>query len=89
MATQIEHYGFTGPEFHTKLSPLNHIAVCNWWPQILIFPLSGSADRVFRFPAGVYMNGIAVVILPLKNGDWEVMLTLEEKCMGTFKSDSV
>jgi len=48
----------------------------------------GKCER-FRFPAGGYMNGISVVFPPLKNGDWEVMLTLEEKCMGAFKNDSM
>lgn len=45
--------------------------------------------EMFRFPAGGYMNGIAVIFPPLKNGDWEITLTLEEKCMAAFESDSV
>jgi hypothetical protein len=45
--------------------------------------------EIFRFPAGGYMNGIAVVLPPLTNGDWEVMLTLEEKCVVAFKNDIV
>jgi hypothetical protein len=50
------------------------------------------ADRfgnceVFRFPNGGYMNGIAIVFPPLRNGDWEVSLTLEETAMEAFKED--
>ena len=45
--------------------------------------------EMFRFPAGGYMNGIAVIFPRLKNGDWEVMLTLEEKCMEASKNDSL
>jgi hypothetical protein len=45
--------------------------------------------EIFRFPAGGYMDGIAVVLPPLTNGDWEVMLTLDEKCMVAFKNDVV
>ena len=35
------------------------------------------------------MNGIAVMCPPLGNGDWEVTLTLEEKCMEAFKEDGM
>jgi hypothetical protein len=45
--------------------------------------------EVFRFPSGGYMNGIAVVFPVLENGDWEVTLTLEEKCMVAFRADSI
>jgi hypothetical protein len=45
--------------------------------------------EMFRFPAGGYMNGIAVIFPPLDDGGWEVTLTLEEKCMGAFKNDEV
>lgn len=45
--------------------------------------------EIFRFPAGGYMNGIVVVFPPLKNRDWEVMLTLEEKYIEAFKNDSL
>jgi hypothetical protein len=45
--------------------------------------------KMFRFPAGGYMNGIAVIFPPLDDGVWEVTLTLEENCMGAFKNDSV
>jgi len=48
----------------------------------------GKCER-FRFPAGGYMNGIAVMCPPLGNGDWEVTLTLEEKCMEAFKEDGM
>jgi len=50
--------------------------------------LFGKCER-FRFPSGGYMNGIAVILPPLRNGDWEVTLTLEEKCMDAFRSDGV
>ncbi|KAK3171121.1 hypothetical protein OEA41_003205 [Lepraria neglecta] len=43
--------------------------------------------EIFRFPAGGYMNGIAVIFPPLTNGDWEVTLTLEETAMKAFKED--
>jgi len=43
----------------------------------------------FRFPAGGYMNGIAVVFPEKENGDWEVTLTLEEKCMEAFRNDGM
>lgn len=33
------------------------------------------------------MNGIAIVSPPLRNGDWEVSLTLEETAMEAFKED--
>ena len=45
MATQSEHYTFTSSDFHTKLSPLDQVAVYNWSPRILVFPLSPSTDR--------------------------------------------
>jgi hypothetical protein len=45
--------------------------------------------EAFRFPAGGYMNGIAVVLPPLDDGGWGVSLTLEEKCMRVFKTDAV
>jgi len=45
--------------------------------------------RDIRFPAGAYINGIAFVFPPLKNGGQEVMLTLEKKCTEAFKNDSV
>jgi hypothetical protein len=45
--------------------------------------------EAFRFPAGGYMNGIAVVLPPLDDGGWEISLTLEEKCMRAFKTDAV
>ena len=45
--------------------------------------------EIFRFPAKGYMNDIAVVFPPLEDGNREIMLTLEEKCMEAFKNDSV
>lgn len=33
------------------------------------------------------MKGIAVILPSLENGDWEVMLTLEDKCMAAFKEN--
>ena len=43
--------------------------------------------KIFRFPAGGYMNGIAVIFPLLRNGDREVTLTLEETAMKAFKED--
>lgn len=48
----------------------------------------GRCDK-FVFPAGGYMNGIGVILPPLPSGHWEIMLTLEEKCMAAFKADPV
>ena len=33
------------------------------------------------------MNGITAIFPPLRNGDWEVTLTLEETAMKAFKED--
>jgi len=35
------------------------------------------------------MNGIAVIFPLLRNGDWEVTLTLEETAMKAFKEDEI
>jgi len=43
--------------------------------------------EVFRFLSGGYMNGIAVIFPLLKNGDWEVTLTLEETAMKAFEDE--
>ena len=49
---------------------------------------SGRCEK-FAFPSGGYMNGIAVVLPVLENGDWEVTLTLEEGCMREFRRDGM
>lgn len=43
----------------------------------------------FRFPDGGYMNGIGVIFPPLRNGDWEVSVTLEEGAMRALKEDGI
>lgn len=43
--------------------------------------------EIFKFPAGGYMNSIAVIFPPLRDGDWEVTLTLEETAIKAFKED--
>ena len=43
--------------------------------------------EIFKFPAGGYMNGTAVIFPPLRDGDWEVTLNLEETAIKAFKED--
>ncbi|MCJ1473365.1 hypothetical protein MMC13_002016 [Lambiella insularis] len=76
----LEHIKSTGL-FLTSWAKFDYSAL-QWGPGF------GECEG-FRFPSGGYVNGIAVVFPPLRNGDWEVTLTLEATEMEALRKDPI